>query len=212
MSDSPAVVTIDALTAAGIIPDILPSTLTTPLLALPITYPLNNTHSFLGSPLPPHLASPTPLYTIPPSLPSTSLYTLLAFDPDAPSRRNPSSRSFIHHLLVNIDATKAGGVTHVEYHPPCPPQGSGRHRYVFLLYRQGAEVDVARLPRYGMMGRRRRTPADVEAALREAGAGEVELVAVQWFESEWEAWVDEFLIAQYGWIVVPMLWLMRFRI
>ena len=148
------------------------------------------------------------------------LYTIVGLDPDAPSRRKPSSRSFIHHLLVNVPPSAsasatdvhAPGTTHVEYYPPCPPQSSGQHRYVFFLYRQTSAVDVSRLPEYGLMQRRRHGLAGIERTLAGAGAGEVRLVAVNWFESEWGLWVNEYLRAQYGWIVPPLLWLMKFRI
>ena len=218
MSDS---VTIEALTAGGIVPDAILATTTLPstgLLLLPVTYADNVTVTLGGSGVTPLQARAAPQYTVPRGLPDDAVYTVVALDLDAPSRRKPSSRCFIHHMQVNVRASAASaasdadaGVHHVPYYPPCPPQNSGKHRYVFLLYRQSAAIDVTRLPRYGMMQRRRQQLPTIEGTLSAAGAGAVDLVAVNWFEAEWELSVNEYLRSQYGWIVVPMLWLMKFR-
>lgn len=59
-------------------------------------------------------------------------YTLVMYDPDAPSP------SFLHWLLVNIPG---GLVTDADvvasYYPPSPP--SGTHRYIFKVYEQGSQ-------------------------------------------------------------------------
>jgi phosphatidylethanolamine-binding protein len=208
-------VTVEALKAADIIPDILPETFSGSLVVLPMTY-ANDVKPMLGSSITPQSAGEAPRYTMPPGLPADSLYTIVGLDPDAPSRRKPSSRSFIHQMQVNVPASAAdvatAGTTHVAYYPPCPPQGSGKHRYVFFLYHQTSAVDVSRLPKYGLRNRRRHKPSDIEKTLKDSGAGDVQLVAVNWYASEWEPWVNEYLRAMYGWIVVPMLWLMKFRI
>ncbi|XP_066924242.1 protein D1-like [Clytia hemisphaerica] len=61
-------------------------------------------------------------------------YTLVMLDPDAPSRKDPSQRSWLHWLIVNIhNADISTGFEVVEYNPPTPPKNSGFHRYVFLL-------------------------------------------------------------------------------
>ena len=176
----------------------------------------NNIKPMLGNSLTAQSTSESPHYTMPPDLSADCLYTIVGLDPDAPSRRKPSSRSFSHQLQINVPASAADvaivSTEHALYYPPCPPQGSGQHRYVFFLYRQTSVVDVSRLPKYGLLKRRRHELADIERTLKGAGAGDVQLVAVNWFECEWEPWVNEYLRAQYGWIVVPMLWMMRFRI
>ncbi|XP_057305965.1 protein D2-like [Hydractinia symbiolongicarpus] len=64
-------------------------------------------------------------------------YTMIMLDPDAPSRDNPTQRSWLHWLVVNIqDADIENSFTAVEYNPPTPPAGSGKHRYIFLLLKQ----------------------------------------------------------------------------
>jgi len=66
-----------------------------------------------------------------------SLYTLIFTDPDAPSRQNPINREFQHWLVVNIPGNKLeNGDTLAEYVGSGPPQGTGLHRYVYLVYKQ----------------------------------------------------------------------------
>lgn len=66
-------------------------------------------------------------------------FTLVMVDPDAPSRKNPQFRSWMHWLVLNANSTERlhEGEEAVEYKGPSPPQGSGPHRYVFLAYCQG---------------------------------------------------------------------------
>lgn len=47
-------------------------------------------------------------------------------------------KAFIHYLRVNIphDNITLGGDTIVEYLPPHPPNGTGLHRYLWLVYEQ----------------------------------------------------------------------------
>lgn len=65
------------------------------------------------------------------------LYTLLMVDPDAPSRAEPKRRSFKHWAVVNIPGKDvAKGDCVAEYIGAGPPNGTGLHRYVFLVYKQ----------------------------------------------------------------------------
>ncbi|XP_046750050.1 protein D3-like [Diprion similis] len=63
------------------------------------------------------------------------LYTLAMTDPDVPTRGY--NREFNHWLVGNIpeDSVEKGEVL-AEYVGSGPPQGTGLHRYVFLVYRQ----------------------------------------------------------------------------
>ncbi|KAH7960574.1 hypothetical protein HPB49_021256 [Dermacentor silvarum] len=73
-----------------------------------------------------------------------SPYSLLMVDPDAPSRKNPVKRSWLHWMVLNApssDKFHEGDVV-MPYNGPNPPKGSGPHRYVFLVYCQdGAHVN-----------------------------------------------------------------------
>ncbi|XP_077978474.1 protein D3-like [Glandiceps talaboti] len=70
-----------------------------------------------------------------------AFYTVLMTDPDAPSRKEPKFREWHHWLVVNIpgcDISK--GETVMEYVGSGPPQGTGLHRYVFLVYKQPGKI------------------------------------------------------------------------
>lgn len=78
-----------------------------------------------------------------------SFYTLCLTDPDAPSRQKPERREFLHWLVYNIPGCDlAKGETLVEYVPSGPPQGTGYHRYIFVVYQQPGKIkpDEAKVP------------------------------------------------------------------
>jgi phosphatidylethanolamine-binding protein (PEBP) family uncharacterized protein len=62
---------------------------------------------------------------------SNDLYTLIMYDPDA------VNGTYIHWLCVNItnNDIKTGNII-IPYKGPAPPIGSGKHRYIFSLYKQ----------------------------------------------------------------------------
>ncbi|XP_017079230.2 LOW QUALITY PROTEIN: protein D2 [Drosophila eugracilis] len=69
-------------------------------------------------------------------------YTLIMTDPDAPSRAEPKFREFKHWVLVNIAGNDlSSGEAIAEYIGSGPPQGTGLHRYVFLLYKQSGKLE-----------------------------------------------------------------------
>ncbi|EFN79392.1 OV-16 antigen [Harpegnathos saltator] len=64
------------------------------------------------------------------------LYTLVMTDPDAP-RRGGYNREYRHWLVGNIpEENVAKGEILAEYVGPAPPKNTGKHRYVFLVYKQ----------------------------------------------------------------------------
>ncbi|XP_064459466.1 protein D3-like [Ornithodoros turicata] len=74
-----------------------------------------------------------------------SYYTLLMLGPDVPSRSDPSLRSVLHWLVVNIKVGKAfdsdpvdynTGTILMYYHGPQPTNGTGLHRVVVVAYKQ----------------------------------------------------------------------------
>ncbi|EDS33457.1 OV-16 antigen [Culex quinquefasciatus] len=71
----------------------------------------------------------------------SALYTLCMTDPDAPSRKEPTYREWHHWLVGNIPgADVAKGETLSEYVGSGPPEGTGLHRYVFLVYKQNGKL------------------------------------------------------------------------
>ncbi|KAK8749329.1 hypothetical protein OTU49_015796 [Cherax quadricarinatus] len=70
-----------------------------------------------------------------------ALYTLCMTDPDAPNRQDPKSREFLHWLVVNLPSCDpATGHTLSGFVGSAPADGSGLHRYVYLVYRQPARI------------------------------------------------------------------------
>eukprot|EP00285_Hemiselmis_virescens_P007025 CAMPEP_0173393492 /NCGR_PEP_ID=MMETSP1356-20130122/22139_1 /TAXON_ID=77927 ORGANISM="Hemiselmis virescens, Strain PCC157" /NCGR_SAMPLE_ID=MMETSP1356 /ASSEMBLY_ACC=CAM_ASM_000847 /LENGTH=157 /DNA_ID=CAMNT_0014351513 /DNA_START=133 /DNA_END=603 /DNA_ORIENTATION=+ len=74
-----------------------------------------------------------------PSLSATGSdkYTVLMFDPDAPSPESPTCKSWLHWMLVDASGSHLTGGTDVEgYAPPTPPIGV--HTYHVALYKQSS--------------------------------------------------------------------------
>ncbi|KJH40733.1 phosphatidylethanolamine-binding protein, partial [Dictyocaulus viviparus] len=70
-----------------------------------------------------------------------SVYTVMMIDPDAPSRKNPKNRDFLHWLVVNIPGNDVNrGKEVVSYFGPKPPFGTGLHRYYLLAYKQSSKT------------------------------------------------------------------------
>lgn len=63
------------------------------------------------------------------------LYTIIAVDPDAPSKDNPIYKYWLHLLIINNNEKIVG------YELPTPPPGSGKHRYYFYLLKQMDKLD-----------------------------------------------------------------------
>lgn len=63
------------------------------------------------------------------------LYTLIMTDPDVPTRGY--NREWRHWIVGNIpEENVAKGEILAEYVGPAPPKNTGKHRYVFLIYKQ----------------------------------------------------------------------------
>ncbi|KAH3671792.1 hypothetical protein WICMUC_004550 [Wickerhamomyces mucosus] len=80
----------------------------------------------------------------------SDLFTLVLTDPDAPSRTDKKWSEYAHFIKTNISLNSVGlkkdsefnsselenGDVILPYQGPAPPKGTGKHRYVFVLYRQ----------------------------------------------------------------------------
>ncbi|TKA55357.1 hypothetical protein B0A53_02281 [Rhodotorula sp. CCFEE 5036] len=87
---------------------------------------------------------PTVSFNAPAGQPEAK-YTVVLADPDAPSREDPKWGPYMHFALADVVPGQAAGTTLVGYMGPAPPQGTGPHRYVFLVYAQ----PVDRTPELG---------------------------------------------------------------
>lgn len=104
------------------------------IFRLQVTYP-SGVSVDLGNELAPTQVKDIP--TLKWDADAETFYTLLMFDRDAPARIIPVLREVRHWAVVNIpgDAVERGE-TVAEYIGCGPPKYTGRHRYVFLIYRQ----------------------------------------------------------------------------
>lgn len=70
------------------------------------------------------------------------LYTLMITQPDAPTREDRSTGEVRHWLIVNIpDNSVNDGLAVAQYLGSGAPDGSGLHRYTFLVFRQPDRID-----------------------------------------------------------------------
>ncbi|KAH6638647.1 phosphatidylethanolamine-binding protein, partial [Truncatella angustata] len=76
---------------------------------------------------------------------ASTTYTVTLTDPDAPSRDNPKWAEMCHFIATGLvlSSSAGGSCTHVQlsnlkdimpYKPPGPPEKTGKHRYVFLVF------------------------------------------------------------------------------
>ncbi|KAK6766887.1 hypothetical protein RB195_026261 [Necator americanus] len=71
------------------------------------------------------------------------LYTVIMMDPDAPSRKDPFLRDYLHWLVVNIPGSHVrNGNELMPFMRPRPPSGAGFHRYHVLLYKQPGKISA----------------------------------------------------------------------
>lgn len=107
-------------------------------------------------------------------------------DPDAPSRKEATYREWHHWLVGNIPGNEvAAGEVLSAYVGSGPPQGTGLHRYVFLLFKQSGKLtfDEPRLPN---------NSGDNRGCFKIQKFAEkynLELVAGNLYQAEWDDYV-----------------------
>ena len=67
---------------------------------------------------------------------SNNLYTLIMHDPDAVNGNR------VHWLVTNINKNINNGKPLLPYVGPAPPAKTGKHRYIFELYKQSEMLNV----------------------------------------------------------------------
>ena len=65
-----------------------------------------------------------------------NLYTLIMYDPDA------VNGTHVHWLVTNIKNNIKNGKILLPYQGPAPPANTGKHRYIFELYKQSEMLNV----------------------------------------------------------------------
>ncbi|XP_017780490.1 PREDICTED: protein D3-like, partial [Nicrophorus vespilloides] len=116
-------------------------------------------------------------------------YTLSMVDPDAPSRKDPKFKEVNHWLVTNIlgKDIKTGDVI-TAYLGSGPPNGTGLHRYVFLLFKQPKKLEFDE-PKTEALSREHRLNFDVKKFAKKYNLGEP--VAINFFKAQWDSYVDE---------------------
>ncbi|XP_045777383.1 protein D2-like [Maniola jurtina] len=70
-------------------------------------------------------------------------YTFMIFDKDVPCAKNPSWRSYLMGMWVNVvDMDLESSCEIATYVAPSPIPGTGPHTYIMLLYKQAEEIDA----------------------------------------------------------------------
>ncbi|CAK1541415.1 unnamed protein product [Leptosia nina] len=129
--------------ANEVVPDVIPKA---PTKLLAVKYP-SGVKVKEGNELTPTQVKDVP--TVSWEASAHAFYTLAMTDPDAPSRKEPKFREWDHWLVGNIPGENvSSGETLSAYVGAGPPEGTGLHRYVFLVYKQPGKLtfDEPRLP------------------------------------------------------------------
>lgn len=120
---------------------------------------------------------------------SNSYYTLFMVDPDAPNRADPKFRSVCHWFVGNIPGTRvAEGDHRIAFAGSGPPQGSGLHRYIFLVYKQPqGKLDLSDAPRTSNRSRNNRLNFQHKDFVQRYGLGP--LVAGNFYRAQYDDYV-----------------------
>ncbi|XP_066598716.1 protein D2-like isoform X2 [Prorops nasuta] len=126
----------EALKTHEVIPDVIDEI---PASVLDVTYSGNLTVE-IGKELTPTQVKDPP--NVKWDADANTFYTLCMTDPDAPSRKEPKFREWHHWLVGNIPGSDIlKGDVLSAYIGSGPPEGSGLHRYVFILYKQPKKLN-----------------------------------------------------------------------
>ncbi|KAH8306177.1 hypothetical protein KR018_003489 [Drosophila ironensis] len=164
-----------------IVPDVVDAV---PAGALEVTYPDGKAVK-QGNELTPTQVKDQPTVIWPVSE-GDNLFTLLMVDPDAPTRQDPKYREIAHWAVVNIKGNDvATGHPLVAYIGSGPPEGTGLHRYIFLLYRQKGTIEAtSTIPSTVRAGR-----LNFNARQFAAKHGLGTPIAANYYQAQYDDWV-----------------------
>jgi len=116
-------------------------------------------------------------------------YVLCMTDPDAPSRKDPKFREWHHWLVGNIPGNDiAKGDTLSEYVGSGPPQGTGLHRYILLVYEQQGKIKFDEQKLTNRSGDNR-GKFSIRQFAKKHNLGEA--VAGNFYQAEWDDYVPK---------------------
>ncbi|KAF4218287.1 hypothetical protein CNMCM8980_005463 [Aspergillus fumigatiaffinis] len=119
--------------------------------------------------------------------PSSTSYTLLLVDPDAPTPDDPKFAFWRHWVVSGLKAEEANGATALtEYLGPGPKDDSRPHRYLFLLFREPEGFALTKEDVGGEEFTARRSFKVAEWVERHG----LELVGVNWMLGAGDGWTE----------------------
>ncbi|KAM0242866.1 hypothetical protein ACHAP5_007200 [Fusarium lateritium] len=124
--------------------------------------------------------------------PGDATYMLLLVDPDAPTPDDPKFAFWRHWVLPGLRPLSSGDAVAqiqpalTEYLGPGPKDDSKPHRYLLLLYRQPASLDLAKEDVGGEEFTQRRS-FDTAKFVEKHG---LRLVGVNWFLGAGDGWKE----------------------
>ncbi|GFZ51030.1 hypothetical protein JCM24511_08788 [Saitozyma sp. JCM 24511] len=184
----------------NVVPDLLPD--------LPSTCPLTlstTSTSTTPSAVEPGSIQSSSAFASPPRLtlqlfdhPSTSSseghFTLLVVDPDSPSPETQSFSQRVHYAKVDIPLSVLSGEVDLFdqslgkevlcWEPPAPAQGSGKHRFVFLVLRQTSSAPT-------------REGFDLRSYLSSEGRSAADVVGITLVRSQWTKDDEQYISDTY---------------
>ncbi|KAI8084679.1 phosphatidylethanolamine-binding protein [Halteromyces radiatus] len=140
---------VDLLKKDELVPDVfLEDGFSSSPSLLEITYP-NGSQVVFGNSLSPLDTKQSPIVQFSPDDSSSTHYTLIMVDPDAPARHDRKFGYWRHWVVTNVVPSTTNTITisdhqgeqHTPYIGPGPGPDTGIHRYLFLLYKQSQHQD-----------------------------------------------------------------------
>lgn len=117
-------------------------------------------------------------------------YSILMTDPDAPSRKEPKFKEWYHWGVINIPGNDISkGEEIAAYVGAGPPKETGKHRYVFLIFKQAGKINFTdKKLGLSFTGRASQKARDM---VIKYNLGKI--VAGACFQAEWDDYVPELI-------------------
>ncbi|KAL7014700.1 hypothetical protein ACKWTF_016076 [Chironomus riparius] len=172
-----------------VVPDVIP---TAPTNVAKVDY-VSGVSANLGNVLTPTQVKDAP--TVDWDAEADAFYTLCMTDPDAPSRQNPEYREWHHWLIGNIPGKNISkGEVLSDYVGSGPPEKTGLHRYIFLVFKQSGKLTFDE-PRLTNRSADNRGCFKIQKFADKYNLGVP--VAGNFYQAEWDTYVPE-LYKQLG--------------